>query len=250
MNPSSKHSSDSQQTTRSLIREWIAKLAINAGQALDAKTQAVYESIWLEGLGDLPCSVLEAAFKKALRTCKFWPVKVADVRECIDHTRETALAEAADLEWQRVLELRGTRWSPDAPGGFYGGAPQLSERVQSAARAAGIFREFTAEEFENGALHTWAKKKFVESYLAWEALERDQYLLPDGEIKNLLADAAQAKALPTSQVSFEELHERGLRYAPQTAAPPAKPERKPVFVRPSLLSLDEQKKVLREKGYL
>lgn len=32
--------------------------------------------------------------------------------------------------------------------------------------------------------------------------------------------------------------------------PPAKPVRKPIHTPPSLLSLDQQKKVLREKGYL
>jgi hypothetical protein len=109
---------DSPPTLDSLIREWIPILAINAGQALDARTQAVYAAVWLKGLDDLPYSVLEAAFKKALQTCKFWPVKVADIRECVDHTRERALAEAADLEWQRVLELRRVYWCPDMPGGF------------------------------------------------------------------------------------------------------------------------------------
>jgi hypothetical protein len=234
-------------------------LAVNAGIALDARTQTVYRSLWLEGLGDLPYSVLEAAFKKALRACKFWPVKVADIRECIDRTRETAVKEAADLEWQRVLELRRTRWSPDVPGGFYGGAPQLSERVQSAARAAGVFREFTSEEFENGALHTWAKKRFMESYIAWEELDREQFLLPDGELKNLLAETARAKALPPSQpVSFEELHERGLRYAAQLAAPVNATAPRKIFVRPvrekSEAELAEelrrQKAALVERGYL
>jgi hypothetical protein len=192
-------------------------LAVNAGVALDARTQAVYCSLWLEGLGDLPHSVLEAAFKKTLRTCKFWPVKVADIREAVDRTHETAVIEAADLEWQRVLDLRRIYWNPDMPGGFSRGMPKLSDRVASAARAAGVFREVSDAE----QLHVWGKKRFVESYIAWEKLGREQFLLPDGELKNLLADCASTKALPPSQVSFEELHERGLRYATQikTAAP-------------------------------
>jgi hypothetical protein len=214
--------------------------------------------VWLKGLDDLPYSVLEAAFKKALQTCKFWPVKVADIRECVDHTRENALAEAADLEWQRVLELRRVYWCPDMPGGFSRGMPQLSERVQRACRAAGVFREFTAEEFENGALHTWAKKRFIESYLAWEELDRDQFLLPDGALKNLLASTAQAKALPPLQpVSFEELHERGLRYAAEIATP-APSQRKVAVVRPirekSEVELAEelrrQKEALAARGWL
>jgi hypothetical protein len=87
--------------------------------------------------------------------------------------------------------------------------PKLSERVQSACRASGVFREVS----EATELHVWAKKRFIESYLAWEALERDQYLLPDGELKNLLASCAETKAFPAPQVSFHELHARGLKYS-------------------------------------
>jgi hypothetical protein len=118
-----------------------------------------------------------------------------------------------------------------------------------------VFREFTEAEFENGALHTWAKKKFVESFLAWEALERDQYLLPDGEIKNLLADVAQAKALPASSVDFHTLHKRGLKHAEELRSDPSQQPDLKRAIRaltfpPRLTSIEEQKEILRKKGFL
>ena len=212
------------QTSKSqLISEWIAKLALNAGEALTAKTQSVYLALWGEGFDDLPYAVLEAAFKKAIRTCKFWPVKVADIREHVDRTRETAVGQAAETEWERVLEYRRLYWNPDMPGGFDRDMPKLSEQVGRAARASGIFKmidcEQPAERLAPDALHVWAKKRFIESYVAWEQLEQDRFLLPDGEIKNLLAGAAEQKALPSTNVSFEELHERGLEYAKKLPAP-------------------------------
>lgn len=142
-------------------------------------------------------------------SCKYWPVKVADIREHIDRTKEAAMQEAADLEWQRVMALRRAYWNPDFPGGFTRGMPTLSERTQAACRAAGVFREVS----EPDQLHVWGKKRFIESYLAWEALEQDRFLLPDGELKNLLSGLGETKVLPSSEIDFNDLHDRGLRYA-------------------------------------
>ncbi len=194
----------------SLISEWVAKLAINAGVALDAKTQAVYCSIWREGLSDLSPEVLLAAFRKTLRDCVYWPVKVADIRKHVFQAESNATGEAAEKAWQRVLECRSLYWNPDL-GGFTRGMPKLPERVQQAARAAGVWRDFSTVE----DLHVWAKKRFVESFIAWGESERDKFLLPDGNIKNLLTQFSNTKALPAPQPCFEDLHKRGRDYAAQ-----------------------------------
>jgi hypothetical protein len=186
---------------------------VNAGAALDARTQAVFASIWLEGLGDLPVDVLRAAFRKTLRQCAYWPVKLADIRKHVANAESNATDEAAEKAWARVLEIRRIHWNPDIPGPFDRAVAKLSERVRQAARAAGVFREFTASEFEKGALHTWGKKRFIESFTAYGELERDGFLLPDGEVKRLLTDFATAKALPAPAPCFEDLHKRGLQYA-------------------------------------
>jgi hypothetical protein len=90
--------------------------------------------------------------------------------------------------------------------------PQLSERVQQAARAAGVFGDFESLE----ALHTWAKRRFIESFIAYGELERDEFLLPDGEIKNLLSEFAQTTMLPSSQ-DYDECRTRGEAYRAQLA---------------------------------
>lgn len=148
--------------------------------------------MWEDAFSDLSPQVLETAFRKTLQTCKFWPVKVADIREHIYRTKETASTEAADLEWQRVLAIRRTEYNPDLPQYLARALARLPDRVQRAARAAGVFREFESTD----DLHTWAKKRFIESFLAWEEIEENQFLLPDGELKNMLAEVATAKALP------------------------------------------------------
>jgi hypothetical protein len=195
---SKQHSQPCEQGRRrklDLISDWIGKLALNAGKGLTPDELGVFERIWIEGLDDLPYSVLEAAFRRTLQTCKYWPVKVSDVREHVSHAEENAVSEAAEEAWTRVLDIRRRHWNPDIPGPLHRALAGLSERVRQAARAAGVFREFTAAEFENGALHTWAKKRFVESFIAYGQIEQDKFLLPDGEIKQLLNGAAQ-KLLP------------------------------------------------------
>lgn len=201
--PSQKPCGDSPLTLDSLIKEWVAKLAVNAGASLDAKTQAVYCSIWRDGLADLPPDVLLAAFRKTLRECPYWPVKVADIRKHVSRAVSNATDEAAEQAWDRVLEIRRCHWSPDVPGPFNRAVAELSERVRRAARAAGVWRDFTAEEYERGGLHTWAKKKFVESFNAWGERQQDAFLLPNSETKKLLIECSEMKALPWTKPKEE-----------------------------------------------
>jgi hypothetical protein len=194
--PSQPRCTDSPSIQESLISEWVAKLAINAGASLDAKTQAIYKAVWIDGLGDLSPAVLRAAFQKTLRECAYWPVKVADIRKHVINATKNVTHEAAEQAWQRVLEIRRLDWDPDIPSSFERAFSRLTERVRQASRAAGIFREFTAEEYESGALHTWAKKRFLESFHAWGESEQDKFLLPDGETKKLMIEFAETKTLP------------------------------------------------------
>lgn len=195
------------------------KLAVNAGAALDGKTQAVYCSIWLEGLSDLSPAVLLAAFRKTLRECPYWPVKVADIRKHVSHAVENETDRIAEMAWDELLDIRTRLWNPDIPAPFNRAMRRLSERVRFAARAAGIFRDFTASEWESGALHTWAKKKFLESFHSWGESEQDKFLLPEGEVKKLITGYADAmlpeKRLPAPK---QEPPEERLRVADQLAA--------------------------------
>ena len=242
-------------TLGDLIDEWLPKLAVNAGAALDAKTQAVFRSVWLEGLGDLAPEVLRAAFQKTLREFVFWPVKVADIRKHVSHAESNATNESAEQAWQRALEIRRAHYNPDMPQHLARVLARLPERIRQAARAAGIFREHDSIE----ALHVWAKKRFVESFIAYGELEHDKFLLPEGDVKHLIADIAEAKALPASSEDLERdwnaMRARGLAYAEKIKGDPSQqPDLKRAIreltFRPSLHSLDEQKRILREKGLL
>jgi hypothetical protein len=50
----------------------------------------------------------------------------------------------------------------------------------------------------------WAKKSFVESYITWEEMGKDQWLLPEGTLRNLLLEASSETALLPRPVADSE----------------------------------------------
>jgi hypothetical protein len=168
--------------------------------------------LWLETFGGIDPAVLDRLFNRALKTCRFFP-KIAEILEPLQKAEETAVPQAAENAWEQVLDLRRLYWNPDIPGELSHRLAQLPERVQQAARAAGVFREFESVE----GLHVWAKKRFIESFIAYGELERDQFLLPNGQIKNLLADLGQAKALPGPSRNWDECRAAGESYRARVA---------------------------------
>jgi hypothetical protein len=141
----------------------------------------------LESFADIPEAILEAAFRKTIKTCKFWP-KVADVREHIDGARKNAGTEAGEQKWIQLLEYIRLYIHPDIPNR----GPRLSERTANAVRAAGglaYIRECSTDNLQ------WAKKRFIESYKRWDELQQDEYLLPAGEVKSLLTSVASTMSV-------------------------------------------------------
>jgi hypothetical protein len=287
-------------STEKLIRQWLFRFGVEHKEDVAPRLP-----LWLETFGWMDTAILEQLFSRALRTCKFFP-KVSEILEPMASAEANAVPAAAEQAWERVLEIRRVDWNPDIPAPLDRALARLSGRERQAARAAGVFRDFDSVE----ALHTWAKKRFVESFIAYGELEQDKFLLPDGELKNSLADLAATKALPES-VTFADLHVRGLAYARTINAPVAapgpakrmianaaerkrlpgprpensanareqledddritpeyfdearqrlgdvlkpsganKPERKHYAVIPPSRSLEEQKRILRERGFL
>ena len=99
----------------------------------------------------------------------------------------------------------------------------------------------------------WAKKRFIESDLAWVELEQDQFLLPDGELKNLLAGIAETKALPPASVGWNELRSRGLEYAKTLKAPSERLDTvhvMPVCNIPSVVDVDGRRRDLQRQKEL
>jgi hypothetical protein len=238
----------------SLIEEWIPKLAINSGAALDARTQAVFKALWLEGLGDLSPDVLRAAFVKTLRECSFWPVKVADIRKHVAHAQQTSEAMAAEEAWNTALDWRRRYWRRDLPGQCPSYAPKLPDRITQSMRAAGVCVDYEDPD----QLNIWARKRFIEYFLAWTEMEKDgKFLLPQGELREMLTELSQTKALSAAPINFNELHGRGLEYSDRlNLSVPQKPPTPAftIYVPPSETviesrrgELERQKKVILEK---
>jgi hypothetical protein len=208
---------DSASTDR-LIREWLFRFGLNFD-----KDVVSLLPLWLETFGGMNPAILERLFNRALRTCKFFP-KVSEILEPLESAEKAAAPEAAEEAWRQVLEIRRLHWNPDmrrrdpyTPTPFERATAALSERVAQAARAAGVWRDFDSV----ADLHTWAKKRFIESFIAWGELEQDKFLLPEGEVKELLAGVANLKALPAPAQDWIELHARGLAYADELRSSPS-----------------------------
>jgi len=207
-----------QKPSDSLIREWLFRFSVEHKEDIAPKLP-----LWLEALGDVKPETLESLFKRALKTCKFFP-KIAEILEPLESAEKTAAPEAAEEAWRQVLEIRRLHWNPGIgrrdpkiPTPFERATAALSERVAQAARAGGIWRDFDSV----ADLHTWAKKRFIESFIAWGEAQQDQFLLPDGEVKDLLAGGAKLKALPAPSQDWNKLHAAGLVYADELRNDPA-----------------------------
>jgi hypothetical protein len=184
---SKPHSQPCEQPSKgALIREWVGKLALNAGQALKPNDLGVFEALWLEGLEDLSYGVLERALRRTLQTCKYWPVKVADIREQADRGQEAYAHADGEIKWNNVLEYIRRYWNPDLSGGASSKAPQISPRVTYAIKCAGGLAEIADCPREH--LH-FKKELFIEAYTAWETLRRDEHVLPDGPVKALISES-------------------------------------------------------------
>lgn len=175
-----------------LINDWLTRFALNASIALDSKTRALYGSTWAEGFADVEPGRLKAAFIACLRshTFKTMPT-IGDVRQHLSKAEEIATNLEAEQKWAQVLAYAQST-SPDCPSR----PVKIKEQTQAAIRAAGELdwiRDCPKDDLQ------WAKKRFVEAFTSWNALEKNQFLLPDGEVKTLIAGIAEAKALPASK---------------------------------------------------
>lgn len=189
-------------STDALIREWLFRFGVEHKEDVAPRLP-----LWLEAFGGMDAQTLESLFRKTLKTCRFFP-KVAEILEHISKAESNATNEAAEQAWQRVLEIRRVSWNPDIPGPFDRAMAALPERIRQAARASGVFRDVASAD----DLHVWAKKRFLESFTAYGEREQDAFLLPDGEIKNMLADFSARKALPAPAVCETDPHARGVEY--------------------------------------
>jgi hypothetical protein len=180
-------------STARLIKEWLFRFGVEHNVDVAPRLP-----LWLEAFRGMDPATLERLFRRAIKSCHFFP-KVSDILQPIE---DSPIGQAeAELKWMRVLDYVRVYYSPDLPGGISRGAPRITERTMTAIRAAGglaWLNDCSREELQ------WAKKRFVESYAAWATLKRDEYLLPDDSpVKALLSEAC--KPLPSPRDNWPEL---------------------------------------------
>lgn len=200
--------SETQKRSASLIKEWLFRFGVEHKEDVAPKLP-----LWLEAFKGIDPVILEKLFIRAFRRLKFFP-KTSEILAPIYETKELVTPEEAENAWHEALKIRREHWNPDIPQHLDAALAKVPERNRRAMRAAGIFRDF--EELE--ALHVWAKKRFIDSYLAFSELEEWQTLIPDGTFKEMFTAMAEFKMLP------DKLSDR--------------------------TAIEDQKAILRRKGFL
>jgi len=230
-----------------LVRQRVARLAEcirRDGAPYPLTAQLV--NVWVDvfASANVTPEQVDAAFSKAERSLKsFWP-SPGEVMAFISTAETSTTEEEATQKWDKVLEY-AVRRSPDIR---EKNPPRISEHTRRAINAAGgldFLRDCDRESLQ------WARKRFIEAYVRYTELQQDQYLLPAGELKTLLAEFSETKALPASEVCFEELHKHGLEYAEELKAKSTLPIPKPAHPpRRGLITpeqLEQQKKAILSK---
>src|SRR5216684_2461330 len=87
-------------STDKLIREWLFRFAVEHKEDIAPRLP-----LWLEAFGAIDAATLEKLFIRAFGTCKFFP-KIAEILEPMRKAKDAATPEAAEIAWERVLELR------------------------------------------------------------------------------------------------------------------------------------------------
>jgi hypothetical protein len=202
-----------EQDRHSLLRHWLGVFAVNAGQALDGDTLGIYLTLWTEAFADVSHDVLETAFRTTLATSKFWPIKVADVREHIDKAEDSRIED----EWQNVLEYALRYVYPDI--GVRAPRP-LPPDIDHAVRAAGglhYLESCPTDELQ------WAKKRFIEDLTRQRKSGNIAAYLPESPLGKMLRAHAPRFALPAAHQtpvfadagSVEEIADRIRNAQPQ-----------------------------------
>jgi nucleotide-binding universal stress UspA family protein len=178
-------SQDSERRSQ-LIRQWAVRFASNCGKALSDDLVA----LWQDELSDLPFDVLEAAFRKTMQTCRFWPT-VADIRSHVQQADSTVADAEAERAWDKVLEYAvrfGNVSSNSIP-------PITNQAMAAGLRAVGgkDFLEAASDE-----QRLWARKLFLEIYQRQRSLPEVAQLCSQKDspaLREAIDALAQKKAL-------------------------------------------------------
>jgi hypothetical protein len=106
---------------------------------------------------------------------------IADVRKHLDKAKSNFAEEKAAKKWDEVLDYIRLHYHPDLR---VNSGPQISQRTRQAINAAGGFQHLSDCSSES---LQWARKRFIESYVRWEELQKERFLLA-GTLKKLVPE--------------------------------------------------------------
>ena len=179
-------------STEGLVRQRVIRLAelIRKDGAPYRLTSALV-NIWVDVFvrAHVAPERIGAAFDMAEKQLKFWPTP-AEVLGFISIAEDNAAEEKAAQKWNEVRQYIREDYHPDLKN--HSGRP-ISERTRRAIKAAGglaYLSECVADNL------VFARKRFIESYLRWDELEQGKFLLPEGEVKRVLSEAAERLNIP------------------------------------------------------
>lgn len=135
-------------------------------------------TIYAEALSDLSAEQVDAACRKAIQTCKFFPT-IAEIRDQLDKAAEKAFELEAQDQWEKALAWVEQNFFPDR--GVREGAPWLPAATMHAVGAAGGIRWIaTCPQKEL----VWCRNHFLAAY---------KNVHETGQVEHLLSDVAAKK---------------------------------------------------------
>lgn len=209
--PSQKQISKRQDTIQADRRnELIRQFLVQAGEIHSRQITAQLVAIWHKLLRDVAPDVLEPILESVLAESKYFPVP-ADVRGKLFVVAQAAYAVEATRAWELAMGWMQRYFNPDMPGGHYGGAPVLDDRVQYAVSRAGGFSMLSDCQKEFLPIRM---KEFIHAYNDYGILERQPSFVSNDRATELLNEGtkrmraagaiAESKGLPAVIASTEE----------------------------------------------
>lgn len=177
--------------TEELARKWAVTFAELFCVSLKERGPR-FVALWVSALSDMKPDALDAACRRGMQTCKFFPTP-AEIRAQIEHANTRGLDLEGSEAWERWFKHVKRFFHADL--GWDRRTPPLDAITEHAGRAAGGAR--WVEGCPESELQ-WARKRFIDAYkLAHET----------GQVRNLLTrdEAKQILKTLTAEASPKEL---------------------------------------------
>jgi hypothetical protein len=175
--------------TERVAREWAVTFAELFCVSL-AERGPRFVDLWVSALTDLPPDVLDAACRRAMKSCKFFPTP-AEIRAGIDRAEAGASEIEAQHAWQRVLEF--------SERGVWSKVKMLTTRERHALRVVGGSDAIAhCDKYED---LKWRQRDFVAAFLRFEQVEVSLGLLSDGHADRVTRQLYPPRREPPKQLA-------------------------------------------------